>query len=86
MEQNPNTPPSQSQNLDGALSLDANLHEFPTMDSPQGGLVNLLQSSHILQQALFQQHFQQNYFQQPAFVQTTTFSTTIGPFFSRRST
>ncbi|XP_052621398.1 uncharacterized protein LOC128127091 [Lactuca sativa] len=44
---------------DNAFALDTTPHQFPTMKSPQGGFLNLLQTgSRIQQTPLFQQQYQ----------------------------
>nr|KAJ0204292.1 hypothetical protein LSAT_V11C500261560 [Lactuca sativa] len=60
MDPNQNTPPNyRNRKLDNAFALDTTPRQFPTMESPQGGFINLLQTGSPIQQIpLFQQHYQ----------------------------
>nr|KAJ0188921.1 hypothetical protein LSAT_V11C900468180 [Lactuca sativa] len=60
MDPNQNTPPNyRNRKPDNAFALDTTPRQFPTMESPQGGFINLLQSGSPIQQTpLFQQHSQ----------------------------
>nr|KAJ0198014.1 hypothetical protein LSAT_V11C700349400 [Lactuca sativa] len=60
MDPNQNTPPNyRNRKPDNAFALDTTLRQFPTMESPQGGFINLLQSGSPIQQTpLFQQQYQ----------------------------
>ena len=57
MDPNQNTPPNyRNRKPDNAFALDTTPRQFPTMESPQGGFINLLQSGSPIQQTpLFQQ-------------------------------
>nr|KAJ0212721.1 hypothetical protein LSAT_V11C400219540 [Lactuca sativa] len=60
MDPNQNTPPNyRNRKPDNAFALDTTPRQFPTMESPQGGFINLLQSGSPIQQTpLFQQQYQ----------------------------
>nr|KAJ0195852.1 hypothetical protein LSAT_V11C700386320 [Lactuca sativa] len=60
MDPNQNTPPNyRNRKPDNAFALDTTPRQFPTMESPQGGFINLFQSGSPIQQTpLFQQQYQ----------------------------
>nr|KAJ0216376.1 hypothetical protein LSAT_V11C300127950 [Lactuca sativa] len=60
MDPNQNTPLNyRNRKPDNAFALDTTPRQFPTMESPQGGFINLLQSGSPIQQTpLFQQQYQ----------------------------
>nr|KAJ0215022.1 hypothetical protein LSAT_V11C300108310 [Lactuca sativa] len=60
MDPNQNTPPNyRNRKPDNAFALDTIPRQFSTMESPQGGFINLLQSGSPIQQTpLFQQQYQ----------------------------
>nr|KAJ0222430.1 hypothetical protein LSAT_V11C200085350 [Lactuca sativa] len=60
MDPNQNTPPNyRNHKPDNAFALDTAPRQLPTMESPQGGFINLLQSGSPIQQTpLFQQQYQ----------------------------
>nr|KAJ0199238.1 hypothetical protein LSAT_V11C600337510 [Lactuca sativa] len=60
MDPNQNTPPNyRNRKPDNAFALDTTPRQFPTMESPQDGFINLLQSGSPIQQTpLFQQQYQ----------------------------
>nr|KAJ0196121.1 hypothetical protein LSAT_V11C700375360 [Lactuca sativa] len=60
MDPNQNTPPNyKNRKPDNDFTLDTTPRQFPTMESPQGGFLNLLQTGSPIQQTpLFQQQYQ----------------------------
>nr|KAJ0190600.1 hypothetical protein LSAT_V11C800450580 [Lactuca sativa] len=67
MDPGQNTPPNYiNRKPNNAFALDTTTRQFPTMESSQGGFVNLLQTGSPIQQTLL---FQQQYQHFPSFQQ-----------------